>query len=197
MDNLKNFPSAEEVNSSLLDFYKNLSDISEDILFPTSRISIIPSLAVPQLKFTILLSIYILIILLASFGSILVIIVVLRANHLRTHSNCYLVNLAVSDLLLMLVACPTTIAQVSSSHWPLPSTPALCQLATFLPLLFSFASTFSICRIALDRHQLIVHAQNSKHNEAITIASILSVWIFAFIYALLQSYQIQGWRFIT
>ena len=146
-------------------------------------ISLGPSVVIPQPLFIVLLLIYILVIFLASSGSILVITVVLLANHLRTHSNCYLVNLAVSDLLLVLVACPATLAQVSSSHWPLPSIPALCQLATFLPLLFSFASTFSICLIALDRHQLIVHTKNPQHKTAITITSIISVWIFAFICA--------------
>ena len=79
-------------------------------------ISLGPSLLIPQTLFMVLLLIYILVIILASSGSILVITVVLRANHLRTHSNCYLVNLAISDLLLVLVACPATLAQVSSSH---------------------------------------------------------------------------------
>jgi hypothetical protein len=143
-------------------------------------ISLGPSLAIPQHLFIFLLLIYIIVICLASFGSLLVSSVVVRANHLRTHSNCYLVNLAISDLLLVLVACPATLSQVSSSYWPFPSLPILCKLATFLPLLFSFASTFSICLIALDRHQLIVHTQNPRHKTVITSICILSVWISAF-----------------
>jgi hypothetical protein len=134
-------------------------------------ISLGPSLAIPQHLFISLLLVYIIVIGLASFGSLLVISVVVRVNNLRTHSNSYLVNLAISDLLLVLVACPSTLSQVSSSYWPFPSLPILCKLATFLPLLFSFASTFSICLIALDRHQLIVHTQNPRHKTAITRAS--------------------------
>jgi hypothetical protein len=140
----------------------NFSNIS----FPPSS-SIGSSYAIPKpffLIFLILLIIYILVICLASLGSLIVIIVVLRAKHLRTQGNCHVINLAISDLLLVLVACPLTLAQVSSRYWPFPSILALCPLATFLPLLFSFASAFSICLNALDRHRLIVyHTSESKH----------------------------------
>ena len=130
-------------------------------------------------EFSLLLSLYIIIIILASAGSLLVIIVIICSNHLRTTSNYYIVNLAVSDLLLVLIACPATITHVSSSHWPLSPIPSLCQLATFLPLLFSFASTFSICLIALDRYQLIVHTHNSHYKTVNAMSSMLGCWVLA------------------
>ena len=136
-----------------------LYNSTSDSLLPVVSFGL--SLAIPQPLFIILLPIYILIICLSTTGSLLVITVVLKINCLRMHGNFYLVNLSVSDLLLVLVACPATLAQVSYSHWPLPS--ILCKLATFLLLLFSFVSTFSICLIPLDRHQLIVHTQNPQH----------------------------------
>ena len=145
--------------------------------------SVRPSIILPHPVFILLLLIYIIVIVLASLGSMLVITVVLRATHLRTHSNFYIVNLAVSDLLLVLVACPVTLAQNWTSYWPFPSIPILCKFASFLPLLFSFASTFSICVIALDRHQLIVHTSNPRHKTAITALCITSVWIIAVICA--------------
>ena len=141
------------------------------------------NLAIPQPVFLILLPIYIIVICLASAGSILVILSFIRAINLRTHSNSYLVNLAVSDLLLVMVACPATLAQVSSSHWPLSSISLLCKLATFLPLLFSFASTFSICLIAMDRHQLIVQSRNPRYRNAISFVCIVLVWLLALICA--------------
>ena len=149
----------------------------------THNNSIDSSYIIPQPIFLVLLFIYILVICLASLGSLIVIIVILRAKHLRTQGNCYIINLAVSDLLLVLVACPLTLAQVSFKYWPFPSIHALCQLATFLPLLFSFASAFSICLIAMDRHRLIVHTKNPRHKTTITSVSMFSVWIFAFICA--------------
>ena len=144
---------------------------------PVSLLDI--SLALPPVTFVFILVFYLLIISLASFGCLLVIYVVLRAKNLRTNSNFYLVNLAVSDLLLVFLACPMTLAQLATTHWPFPSYEILCKLATFLPLLFSFASTFTICLIALDRHQLIVHTHNPRHRTLITFLCIFSVWTIA------------------
>ena len=98
---------------------------------------------------------------------------------LRTAGNAYLVNLAVSDLLLVLLACPVTLAQISASSWPAPSLQPLCQLATFLPLLFSFTSTFSICLIALDRHHMILNTIRTTSSSVISMSCIIIVWVAA------------------
>ena len=112
-------------------------------------------------------------------GSSLVILSVLLNKSLRTAGNVYLVNLAVSDLLLVLLACPVTLAQVSASSWPAPSLQPLCQLAMFLPLLFSFTSTFSICLIALDRHHMILNTIRTTSSNLISLTCIITVWVAA------------------
>ena len=98
---------------------------------------------------------------------------------LRTPGNMYLVNLAVSDLLLVTLACPATLAQLSASSWPLSSLQPLCQLAMFLPLLLSFTSTFSICLIALDRHHMILNTIRTGSSMIISGTFILLVWVCA------------------
>ena len=126
--------------TDILSANDSISILPKPLNFTTSSnppaISLGPSLAIPYPIFIVLLLIYIIMILLASFGSLLVIIAVARATQLQTHSNAYLVNLAVSDLLLVLIACPATLAQVYSSNWPLPPLSVLCKLAAFFPLLF-------------------------------------------------------------
>ena len=109
-------------------------------------------------------------------GCSLVILSVLKNPSLRTAGNVYLVNLAVSDLLLVVVACPATLAQLSSSSWPAPSLQPLCQLVNFLPLLFSFTSTFSICLIALDRHHMILNTIRTTSSNVISLTCISLVW---------------------
>jgi hypothetical protein len=54
-------------------------------------------------------------------------------------------------------------AQLAFRHWPLPLSPLLCSMSSFLPLLFSFTSTFTITVIALDRHQLVVHTAQPQY----------------------------------
>ena len=162
-----------------------MDDLNSSLsLLPQPNISFpLFPLAIPLPQFSLLMTLYIIVILSSSSGSILVITAVLRSPNLRTHSNFFLVNLAVSDLLLVLVACPTTFLQISSTHWPLPLIPSLCKLSTFLPLFFSFASTFSICMISLDRHQLIVHTQHPGHRTAVLVTSIAAVWLAALLAA--------------
>ena len=72
----------------------------------------IKSFALSGPVFVLLLLVYVIVVLLSTLGPLLVIFVVLRTKQLRTHSNIYLVNLAVSDLFLVLLACPLTFMQV-------------------------------------------------------------------------------------
>ena len=60
----------------------------------------------------LLLLLYVPGILLASIGPLLVIRAILGTPALRTVSNGFLINLATSDLLFVILACPTTLAQV-------------------------------------------------------------------------------------
>ena len=45
-------------------------------------------------------------------------------------------NLAVSDLCLVLVACPITLYKILVISWILPPSNTLCVISEFLPLLF-------------------------------------------------------------
>ena len=60
----------------------------------------------------LLLLLYVPIILLASIGPLLVITAILGTPALRNLSNGFLLNLATSDLLFVILACPTTLVQV-------------------------------------------------------------------------------------
>ena len=60
----------------------------------------------------LLLLLYVPIILLASIGPLLVITAILGTPALRNLSNGFLLNLATSDLLFVILSCPATLAQV-------------------------------------------------------------------------------------
>ena len=60
----------------------------------------------------LLLFLYVPIILLACIGALLVITAILGTPKLRTLSNGFLLNLAISDLLFVIISCPVTLAQV-------------------------------------------------------------------------------------
>ena len=67
--------------------------------------------AKPELS-QLLLLLYVPIIMLASIGPLLVITAILGTPALRNLSNGFLLNLATSDLLFVILACPTTLVQV-------------------------------------------------------------------------------------
>jgi len=66
---------------------------------------------------------------LGSFGNLLLIAAVARQKTLRTPRNAFVINLAVSDLLLCLVTIPLTLVEILNGHWPLGDSVASCKAA--------------------------------------------------------------------
>ena len=70
--------------------------------------------------------------------------------------------------------------QLNHIEWTLPRVDLLCRLTPFLPLLFSFTSTFTICLIALDRHNLIVNMSSSAGRRGATVGlAVVLAWLLA------------------
>ena len=101
---------------------------------------------------TSLLLTYAVFMLLGGVGNGLVIAAVIRNSTLRTARNMFLLNLALSDLLLCVLTMPLTILEIVTQHWPLSE--VACKAAGTLQGSTVFASTLSIVAIALDRHMV-------------------------------------------
>lgn len=97
---------------------------------------------------------YSLLIILGSTGNSLVVVAVIRKPAMRTARNVFIINLAISDLLLCLVTMPLTLVELLSQYWPLGDHPFLCKLVGTLQATSIFVSTISITAIALDRYQV-------------------------------------------
>ena len=67
--------------------------------------------------FRSLITLYALMILLGASGNLLVIFVVIRNRAMRTARNIFIVNLAVSDLMLCLVTMPLTLVEILYQTW--------------------------------------------------------------------------------
>ena len=64
------------------------------------------------------------------FGNILVLITILRTKSMRNHTNYYLCNLAVSDILVTGICMWVHLGQTISRDWPFG--PVLCVIVPFL-----------------------------------------------------------------
>ena len=75
-----------------------------------------------------LIAAYSLLILLGSCGNILVVCVVIRKPAMRTARNMFILNLAISDLLLCLVTMPLTLMEILTRYWPLGHNSFICKM---------------------------------------------------------------------
>ena len=64
-----------------------------------------------------LITLYALMILFGASGNLLVILVVIRNRAMRTARNVFIVNLAVSDLMLCLITMPLTLVEILYQTW--------------------------------------------------------------------------------
>ena len=119
-----------------------------------------------------------------SFGNILVLLAISRKSELRTLQNAFVINLAISDLLLCLVTMPLTLIEIVNYRWPFGNSVITCKAAGGLQTTFVFVSTISITVIALDRYQLIVYPMRDgmKSNRA-AVTAILFIWLIGILLA--------------
>ncbi len=90
---------------------------------------------------------------LAVFGNGLVITVLLRYRHLRSITNYFVLNLALSDFLLGLVGIPCVVLVL----YGLPRHFEGCLLATSAIIIMAMASVFSLFSVTVERFVAIRH----------------------------------------
>lgn len=82
-------------------------------------------------------------------GNIMVVLVVLTTRHMRTPTNCYLVSLAVADLMVLVAAGLPNISDSLTGTWVYGH--AGCQGITYLQYLGINASSCSITAFTVER----------------------------------------------
>ncbi|KAK2712045.1 neuropeptide F receptor-like [Artemia franciscana] len=131
----------------------------------------------------IFIILYSILILFGAFGNGLVMFTVLTKKTMRTTRNMFIFNLAVSDLLLCVIAMPFTLIGVLTYYWPLGKTPFLCNISFCVPTICVYVSALSIAAIAIDRYYLIIHpTQNTIESKKAGIA-LCAIWTIGILFA--------------
>lgn len=120
---------------------------------------------VGEVAFYTLILAYSLLIVLGATGNSLVVMAVIRKPAMRTARNVFIINLAISDLLLCLITMPLTLMELLSQYWPLGDTPFVCRLVGTLQATSIFVSTISITAIALDRYHVSVVCTDKHYKQ--------------------------------
>ncbi|MBN3311172.1 NPFF2 protein, partial [Amia calva] len=92
---------------------------------------------------------YLLIFLVCMVGNGVVCFIVLRSKHMRTVTNLFILNLAVSDLLVGIFCMPTTLLDNIITGWPFGS--LVCKMSGMVQGISVSASVFTLVAIAVDR----------------------------------------------
>ncbi|NXK54526.1 TRFR protein, partial [Chauna torquata] len=116
-------------------------------------------------------------------GNVMVVLVVLRTKHMVTPTNCYLVSLAVADLIVLLAAGLPNISEVVAS-WVYGYAGCLC--ITYLQYLGINISAWSITAFTVERYIAICHAIKAQLLCTVARAKriISSLWLFTSLYCL-------------
>ncbi|KAF5401178.1 Neuropeptide Y receptor invertebrate [Paragonimus heterotremus] len=127
-------------------------------------------------KFIILL-LYSLIAFIGLAGNGLVIWVVARTKSIQTITNIFIANLAVSDILMCLVATPFTPVSLYMRSWTLPE--VVCKLLPITMGVSVYVSTLTSMAIALDRFFVIVHPFLPRMRIWLCFIIIVTIWVIA------------------
>ncbi|XP_028967619.1 neuropeptide F receptor [Galendromus occidentalis] len=138
--------------------------------------------AIDESSLICLLVAYSILIMTGACGNGLVCLAVFRKAAMRTARNVYIINLAVSDLILCLFTMPFTLVEIVLRFWPLGK--STCKLVAGLEAISIFVSTISITAIAIDRYQVIVHPSREQFRPKVLFLTISSIWLFALVLAI-------------
>uniref|UniRef100_A0A674HZM7 Probable G-protein coupled receptor 83 n=1 Tax=Terrapene triunguis TaxID=2587831 RepID=A0A674HZM7_9SAUR len=107
----------------------------------------------PTVK-ALLIVAYSVIIIISLFGNMLVCHVVIKNKRMHSATSLFIVNLAVSDIMITLLNTPFTLVRFVNSTWVFGK--AMCHISRFVQYCSLHVSTLTLTAIALDRHQFYV-----------------------------------------
>ncbi|KAM8706019.1 hypothetical protein ACLKA7_010331 [Drosophila subpalustris] len=113
-------------------------------------------------------------------GNTLVILAVLTTRRLRTVTNCFVMSLAIADLLVGIFVMPPAVAVHLTGSWQLGW--VLCDIWISLDVLLCTASILSLCAISVDRYLAVTQPltySRKRRSKRLALLMILIVWILA------------------
>ncbi|GAA31719.1 Neuropeptide Y receptor type 2 [Clonorchis sinensis] len=126
--------------------------------------------------------IYPTIMVLSTVGNSIVILTVIRSSEMRSTTNIFIANLAVSDLLITFVSMPFTPIAFYVKTWRAP--PIMCRLLPWTMATSLYVSTLTSMAIAADRYIVIVHPLKRRVSPSICGIVIATVWFFSLLVTL-------------
>lgn len=134
----------------------------------------------PLLGFMIVVHTFI--IALGIFGNSLVIYLVLSNIRLRNVRNAFMVNLTLSNLLLVTICTPSFLLSIIFPQWTMGI--FWCKFLHSIQIVIMLVSAFSIMMIAIDRWMFIVYSRSRQFKKQDTTVVIIFIWVLAVVLSL-------------
>ncbi|KAG5315953.1 CAPAR protein, partial [Acromyrmex insinuator] len=119
------------------------------------------------------------------FGNVVTCIVIRRNPVMQTATNYYLFNLAISDLLLLILGLPNELS-VFWQQYPWTLGVGLCKIRAYVSEMSSYVSVLTIVVFSLERYLAICHPLHLYAMSGLKrpVRFILGAWLLALIFAL-------------
>jgi neuropeptide Y receptor len=118
---------------------------------------------------------YSLIFLLGICGNALVVFVVGRNKSMQTITNIFITNLAVSDIMMCMLAVPFTPMSFFFNSWVFGK--PLCHIVPMTLCISVYVSTLTSTAIAVDRYFVIVYPFKPRMKVYMCVLMIVAIWI--------------------
>ncbi|CAL1569467.1 unnamed protein product [Knipowitschia caucasica] len=136
---------------------------------------------------------YALVLLLGVCGNYLLIYVICRTRKMHTVTNLFILNLALSDLLMCVTCVPFTLAYALNPRgWTFGR--SMCYAVFTIQPLTVYVSVFTLTAIAVDRYSATVHPLKKRTSVAACAAALAGIWLVSFALvapAVLHTYHVE------
>ena len=120
---------------------------------------------------------YSVVVLCSLIGNTMVVFVIILSRRLHTVTNVFILNLAVSDLMMTLLNIPFNIVRNILEDWPFNG--FLCGMVQVSVMTSVYVSSFTMMAIALDRYVVIVYPLRPRMTLAVGGCVIFVSWLLA------------------
>ncbi|CRL02286.1 CLUMA_CG015406, isoform A [Clunio marinus] len=113
-------------------------------------------------------------------GNALVVIVVAFNPLMRSTTNILIINLAISDLMFVIMCIPFTASDYILPNWPFGD--LMCKIVQYMIVVTCLGSVYTLVLMSLDRFLAVVHPISSMsiRTERNALIATLLAWFFIF-----------------